>query len=410
VGRAPAQGRVRPVVIVVSAPVGHDSLGVSEPQEPVLIQTLVPKPPVETFDEAILRWLARLDEIQPDTVLVGPLIQRPADELGAVVGAKQRWLAQFPRQPVHHPHDARARQRRIELDRQALPTVIVHHPQHPYHPPVRQRVADKIHRPVLARRRRPGQRLPHPRRVPFSLAATQRQPLLPIQAQHPLVVHLPPLPAQQQVQPLIPEPPPFRRQLQQALLEPRCRFRLGPVALTRSMGRDHPAGPPLTQLQLLGEQPHGCPPGIGPQSFFDSTSRSPFTSSISSATRCFSSRFSSSSCRSRFASLTSRPPYFAFQRYSVCSLTPSRRQASFGLPPASTSFNTPMICSSVNLLARAGVESVPLVVQEVAHPAVELPDILGDLPRDYVFAADDPPTVGDFLEEALTCILTLPAT
>jgi len=69
-----------------------------------------------------------------------------------------------------------------------------------------------------------------------------------------------------------------------------------------------------------------------------------------------------------------------------------------------------MICSSVNLLARAGVESVPLVVQEVAHPAVELPDILGDLPRDYVFAADDPPTVGDFLEEALTCILTLPAT
>src|SRR6185437_6007189 len=223
---------------------------------------------------------------------------------------------------------------------------------HPYHPPVRQRVADKIHRPVLARRRRPGQRLPHPRRVPFSLAATQRQPLLPIQAQRPLVVHLPPLPAQQQVQPLIPEPPPFRRPLQQALLEPRCRFRLGPVALTRSMGRDHPAGPPLTQLQLLGEQPHGCPPGIGPQNFFDSTSRSPFTSSISSATRCFSSRFSSSNCRSRFASLTSRPPYFAFQRYSVCSLTPSRRQASFGLPPASTSFNTPMICSSVNLLLR----------------------------------------------------------
>src|SRR6185437_1203387 len=220
---------------------------------------------------------------------------------------------------------------------------------HPYHPPVRQRVADKIHRPVLARRRRPGQRLPHPRRVPFSLAATQRQPLLPIQAQHPLVVHLPPLPAQQQVQPLIPEPPPFRRQLQQALLEPRCRFRLGPVALTRSMGRDHPAGPPLTQLQLLGEQPYGRSPGIGPQNFLDSTSRSPFTSSINSATRCFSSRFSSSNCRSRFASFTSSPPNLAFQRYCVCSLAPSRRHASFGLPPAST---YPMICSSVNLLLR----------------------------------------------------------
>src|SRR6185312_12018084 len=40
------------------------------------------------------------------------------------------------------------------------------------------------------------------------------------------------------------------------------------------------------------------------------------------------------------------------KRYSVCSLTPSRRHASLGLPPASTSFSTPTSCSSVNLLLR----------------------------------------------------------
>ena len=40
-------------------------------------------------------------------------------------------------------------------------------------------------------------------------------------------------------------------------------------------------------------------------------------SSSSSATTCFSCRFSSSSCRSRRASLTSIPPYFAFQRYRL---------------------------------------------------------------------------------------------
>src|ERR1019366_10199303 len=47
-------------------------------------------------------------------------------------------------------------------------------------------------------------------------------------------------------------------------------------------------------------------------------------SSNSPATACFSCRFSSSSCRSRRASLTSIPPYFAFQRYRlpVCDPVP----------------------------------------------------------------------------------------
>ena len=34
---------------------------------------------------------------------------------------------------------------------------------------------------------------------------------------------------------------------------------------------------------------------------------------VGAATNCFSLRFSSSRCRSRCASLTSNPPYFAFQ-------------------------------------------------------------------------------------------------
>jgi len=45
-------------------------------------------------------------------------------------------------------------------------------------------------------------------------------------------------------------------------------------------------------------------------------------SKVSSAPTLFSFRFSSSSWRSFFASLTSMPPYFAFQRYDVCSAIP----------------------------------------------------------------------------------------
>src|SRR5690349_7834365 len=44
------------------------------------------------------------------------------------------------------------------------------------------------------------------------------------------------------------------------------------------------------------------------------------------------------------------PAYLAFQLYSVASEMPWRRHTSFVLPPASDSFSTAMICSSVNRL------------------------------------------------------------
>jgi hypothetical protein len=58
-------------------------------------------------------------------------------------------------------------------------------------------------------------------------------------------------------------------------------------------------------------------------------------SSNSSATACFSCRFSSSSCRNRRAPLTSIPPYFAFQHYRLPRVIPCRRHSSSGPIPAS---------------------------------------------------------------------------
>jgi len=70
---------------------------------------------------------------------------------------------------------------------------------------------------------------------------------------------------------------------------------------------------------------------------------------IVSASSRFTSAFSSSSLRSRFASDTSRPPYLAFQLQMVASYTPRRRAGSVVFVPASCSFNTPMTCFSVKL-------------------------------------------------------------
>src|SRR5207249_1012373 len=63
--------------------------------------------------------------------------------------------------------------------------------------------------------------------------------------------------------------------------------------------------------------------------------------SVSSATTCFSFRFSSSSCFSLLASPLSIPPYFAFQRFPCC------RHNSAVVNPASPCFRIAMICSSL---------------------------------------------------------------
>src|SRR5690606_34959736 len=88
--------------------------------------------------------------------------------------------------------------------------------------------------------------------------------------------------------------------------------------------------------------------GGGPYHFFDRSSFSAAASSIWSASSFFSFAFSSSKAFRRLASDTSIPSYFAFQLYSVTSLTPCLRARSPAFAPASCSRSTAMICSSVN--------------------------------------------------------------
>src|SRR5208283_2252941 len=71
---------------------------------------------------------------------------------------------------------------------------------------------------------------------------------------------------------------------------------------------------------------------------------------LRSATSFRSFVFSSRSCLASCAWLTSMPPYFAFQAYSVCLDTPTSRATSSTFRPASTCFSAPIICASVCLL------------------------------------------------------------
>src|SRR6266508_4256440 len=107
---------------------------------------------------------------------------------------------------------------------------------------------------------------------------------------------------------------------------------------------------PLGEFVVLATVADGLPAGRGRQKFFESRSLSTWLSSAWLATIRLSWRFSSSSARSRLASLTSMPPYLRFQLYSVSVAIPSCRQSSFVEAPAVCCLSAAMICSSVKRL------------------------------------------------------------
>src|SRR5437016_3827419 len=58
VGRQIAQRAVRASPIVVESPRLDDATGLAQIDEPMLVQTLIPEPPVERLDEGVLDRLA----------------------------------------------------------------------------------------------------------------------------------------------------------------------------------------------------------------------------------------------------------------------------------------------------------------------------------------------------------------
>ena len=72
-------GVVAPAVLLDVEP------GIGQRQEPVLVQALIPEPPVEAFDGGVLDGLTRLDELQGHVVIGGPRIEVLGPEFTAII-------------------------------------------------------------------------------------------------------------------------------------------------------------------------------------------------------------------------------------------------------------------------------------------------------------------------------------
>lgn len=206
-------------------------------------------------------------------------------------------------------------QRGIDLDGRTFPRAIIHDGQHPNHFPGAHAITHKIHRPAFIRPSRCWASYYAIPADPPSLSNPHRQTFLAVQPVHALVGGRHPFAHQHRRQPAIAEPHAPGRQLFQAGSQFAVPLRFSrPIAMRRSSQSHQPAGVPLAHLVLHLDVAHDCPKSARRYQFFERTSFNARLSSVSSATTCFSFRFSSSSCFSRFASPLSIPPYFAFQR------------------------------------------------------------------------------------------------
>jgi hypothetical protein len=114
---------VGPNGIVVHAPGLDDCARLGQAEKPVLIETLVAEPAIEAFDVGVLVRLARVDEMQPNTVGVRPGVEGPADEFGplsviSIFGVPRvstsRWRTSTTRRPPMEVSSSIARQARVK--------------------------------------------------------------------------------------------------------------------------------------------------------------------------------------------------------------------------------------------------------------------------------------------------------
>src|SRR5512137_2990385 len=101
-----AETRVRPFPIVFDSPPFDFASRVVKRDEDMLVQALLAQPAVEALDEGVLDRLARLDELQLNAALVGPLIEYAAGKFRPVVAlnhCRQSASATQPFQYSLHP-------------------------------------------------------------------------------------------------------------------------------------------------------------------------------------------------------------------------------------------------------------------------------------------------------------------
>ena len=204
---------MRPLGIVVVSPAGEDRAGLTDRKEQRLVEQLVAHATIKTLDEPVLRRLARRDVMPLDADIAGPGEHRVRGELGAVIADDHLRRSAPGDQIIQLAHHPSARDRSIDHSRQTLARHIVDDVEHAEPPPGDELVVDEVQAPALVGKSQHRCRCPRADSALASLPAPDRQPLLAVEPLGLLAVDRDAVPAKQDVEPPVAEPPTLLRQL-----------------------------------------------------------------------------------------------------------------------------------------------------------------------------------------------------
>lgn len=140
------------ILVIVLPPVINRFPGVNYIAEPVLIQALISKSPVKTFNKSVPGRFARLNKSQLHSMLKGPLIHARQMNSGAWAVLHCLRIATEQRDAVQNTRDLHVWNPESCGDRQALLREIIRTGQAFYSMTGGQCVHDEFHRPLSALR------------------------------------------------------------------------------------------------------------------------------------------------------------------------------------------------------------------------------------------------------------------
>lgn len=194
-----------PFFIVTLQPFRTDLAHLLQRLKYIGTQYFGPIHPVIAFDQGILIGLARLDVPELNRSFGTSCHEPLRDKFWPIVEANGLRTASPAHHLLQHANDALCRERRINLDRQALPHAFIQNIEGAESTPAIQGVTHEIHRPHHIGLRHHGQRLIEPDRETLLGPAGEIQPGHTVDPPDPLMI--PPLAVESQAITTFPEAP-----------------------------------------------------------------------------------------------------------------------------------------------------------------------------------------------------------
>jgi len=192
--------------IVLESPLLNEFPDFGQALEPMHVQALVPKLPVETLDESIVHWTPWCNEVKLNSSFVSPLIEVVTGEFSSVVRSDALGLAIPHHCLVKCARYRVCRESLSNLKAHAFPTHLVDGCEDSQPPSIRQLIAHEVDTPVFTGLDRWQRSQAALSRSLLASLCSNRQRFLPVDPVDSFVVHWPSFPLQQQGQPPVAVP------------------------------------------------------------------------------------------------------------------------------------------------------------------------------------------------------------